>query len=59
MSEQAPAVTAVVLTGIQIPFWSIVVLMVKWTVATLPALFILWMLSGLAVLVFAEVAKYF
>lgn len=43
----------VVVTDIRMPFWSMVVFMVKWAIASIPALFILgviwmlvWMLLG-------------
>jgi len=42
----------VVVTDIEIPFMSMVVLMVKLAIASIPALFILTMLGGLFSLVF-------
>lgn len=37
----------VIVTDIQMPFWSIVVLMVKWAIAAIPALIILMVLGGI------------
>jgi hypothetical protein len=37
----------VVVTDIKIPFWSIVVLMVKWAIAAIPAVIILMILTAL------------
>jgi hypothetical protein len=37
----------VVVTDIKIPFWSMVVLMVKWAIAAIPAVIILMLLAGL------------
>jgi len=39
----------VIVTDIQMPFWSMVVFMIKWTVASVPALIILSFLVGLVV----------
>jgi len=39
----------VIVTDIQMPFWSMVVFMIKWTVASVPALIILSLLVGLVV----------
>jgi hypothetical protein len=39
--------TKVVITDIQIPFWSMVVLLVKLSLAAIPAMLILGTLSGL------------
>jgi hypothetical protein len=46
--------TEVVVTGIQMPFWSVVAFMIKWAVASIPAaivlitiFFLLWFLFGL------------
>lgn len=44
---------SVVITDIRIPFWSMVVLMVKWVIAAIPALLILIALGLVASLVFA------
>jgi hypothetical protein len=38
----------VVVTDIKIPFWSMVVLMVKWAVAAIPALIILLVIGAVA-----------
>lgn len=35
----------VVLTGVQIPFFSMVWLILKWALASIPAMVLLWMLS--------------
>jgi len=37
----------VVVTDIKIPFWSMVVLLVKWAVAAIPAVIILFFLAAL------------
>ncbi len=42
----------VVVTDIKIPFVSMVILMVKWAVAAIPALFILFIIGGLLTMVF-------
>lgn len=36
----------VVVTDIKIPFWSMVVLMVKWTLAAIPAILILFLIAA-------------
>ncbi len=36
----------VVVTDIKIPFWSMVVLLVKWTIAAIPAVAILFFIGG-------------
>ncbi len=41
----------VVVTDIKIPFLSMVILMVKWAVAAIPALFILFIFGGLLTMV--------
>ena len=41
----------VVVTDIKIPFSSMVILMVKWVVAAIPALFILFIIGGLLTMV--------
>ena len=41
----------VVVTDIKIPFWSMVVLMVKWAIAAIPAVIILMLLVALITLV--------
>ncbi len=38
----------VVVTDIKIPFWSMVVLLVKWAIAAVPAVMILMLLAALA-----------
>ena len=37
----------VVVTDIKIPFWSMVILMVKWAIAAIPAVIILMLLAAL------------
>lgn len=37
----------VVVVDIKIPFWSMVVLMVKWAIAAIPAVIILFLLSAI------------
>ncbi len=37
----------VVVVDVKIPFWSMVVLLVKWTIAAIPAFIILFILAGL------------
>ena len=39
--------TEVVVTNIRMPFWSMVVFMIKWAVAAIPAFAILVILGGL------------
>jgi hypothetical protein len=43
----------VVVTDVKIPFWSMVVLMVKWAIAAIPALIILLVIGALASTVIA------
>ena len=38
----------VVVTDIRMPFWSMVVFMIKWAIAAIPALIILAVLGGVA-----------
>ena len=45
----------VVVTDVKIPFWSMVVLMVKWAVAAIPALIILLVIGTVASTVIAAV----
>jgi len=40
--------TEVVVTNIRMPFWSMVVFMIKWAVAAIPAFAILVILVGIA-----------
>jgi len=42
----------VVVTDIRIPFVSLMVLTIKWVIASIPALMILWFLSMAGVMVF-------
>ncbi len=42
----------VVVTDVQIPFLSLMVLTIKWVLASIPALIILWFLSMLGVMLF-------
>lgn len=39
--------TEVVITNIRMPFWSMVVFMVKWSIAAIPAIIILAVLASL------------
>jgi hypothetical protein len=43
----------VVVTDVKIPFWSMVVLMVKWAIAAIPALIVLLVIGALASMVIA------
>jgi hypothetical protein len=43
----------VVVTDVKVPFWSMVVLMVKWAVAAIPALIILFVIGAVASMVIA------
>ena len=45
----------VVVTDVKIPFWSMVVLMVKWAVAAIPALIILLVIGAVASAVIAAI----
>jgi len=45
----------VVVTDVKIPFWSMVVLMVKWAVAAIPALIILLVIGAVASTVIAAI----
>ena len=45
----------VVVTDVKIPFWSMVVLMVKWAIAAIPALIILLIIGAVASMVFAAI----
>jgi hypothetical protein len=49
--------TSVVVTDIQMPFWSMVVFMVKWSVASIPAAIILLIIVTLFLGVFANLLK--
>jgi hypothetical protein len=44
--------TNVVVTDIRIPFLSLMVLTIKWVLAAIPALIILWFLAMLGTMVF-------
>ncbi|MBE0612354.1 MAG: hypothetical protein IH604_01680 [Burkholderiales bacterium] len=46
----------VVVTDIKIPFWSMVVLMVKWAIAAIPAVIILMLIGLLVSVVLSMVA---
>lgn len=46
---------AVVVTDVEIPFWSMVVLLVKWAIAAIPALVILLVIGAVASAVVAAV----
>jgi hypothetical protein len=43
----------VVVVDVKIPFWSMVVLMVKWAIAAIPAAIILFLLGAILISVFA------
>jgi len=45
----------VVVTDIKIPFWSMVILMVKWAIAAIPAMFILLVMSALVSIALAAI----
>jgi hypothetical protein len=45
----------VVVTDVKIPFWSMVVLMVKWAVAAIPALIILLVIGAVVSMVMAAI----
>ena len=45
----------VVVTDVKIPFWSMVVLMVKWAVAAIPALIILILIGAVASMVISAI----
>ena len=45
----------VVVTDVKIPFWSMVVLMVKWAIAAIPALVILLVIGAVASMVSAAI----
>ena len=45
----------VVVTDVKIPFWSMVVLMVKWAVAAIPALIFLLVIGAVASTVIAAI----
>jgi hypothetical protein len=49
MSTPSPEPTPVRIVAIKIPFWSMVVLMVKWSIAAIPAALILFLLYLLVV----------
>ena len=42
----------VVITDIRIPFFSLMVLTIKWVLASIPALIILWLISMVAMMLF-------
>jgi len=42
----------VVVTDVRIPFFSLMVLTIKWVIASIPALMILWFLSMAGMMVF-------
>ncbi len=51
--DQEPA-RSVILTDIKIPFLSITFFMLKWTIASIPAILILGITSGLVMLIVAD-----
>jgi len=44
----ADSTNTIVVTDIKIPFWSLVVLMVKWALASIPAVLILVVIGAIA-----------
>jgi len=44
--------TKIIISGIDIPFWDLVVFIVKFTLASIPALFIIWFVFMLFGMVF-------
>ena len=46
----------VVVTDVKIPFWSMVVLMVKWAIAAIPALIILLVIGAVVSMVLAAIS---
>ncbi len=51
-------INRVTIANIDMPFWSIVMLMVKWAIASIPALFILWLLGVFLVWLFGMILHY-
>jgi hypothetical protein len=47
-----PSPNEVRIVDVRMPFWSMVILMVKWTIAAIPALLILSAVAGLVVALF-------
>ena len=45
----------VVVTDVRIPFWSMVILMVKWAIAAIPALIILLVIGAVVSMAFAAI----
>ena len=45
----------VIVTDVQIPFWSMVVLMVKWAIAAIPAVIILLVIGAVGSMVVAAI----
>lgn len=54
MSDQATSVQAVIVTDIRMPFWSMVVLLVKLVIAAIPALVILMLIGILTFISLGE-----
>lgn len=46
----------VVVTDVRIPFWSMVILMVKWAIAAIPALIILLVIGAVVSVVIAAIS---
>src|SRR5688572_2406427 len=55
LSPGRPTSQAVVITDIAMPFGSMVVFMVKWSIATIPALIILSLIGGLLIALLAVI----
>lgn len=53
MDTASDARTEVVVTDVQMPFWSMVVFMIKWALASIPAFIILAILGALVAGTFA------
>ena len=46
--------THIVVTDIKMPFWSMVILMIKWAIAAIPAFIILAVLGGISATIFGS-----
>ena len=49
----------VVVTNIKMPFWSMVVFMIKWALATIPAMIILGIVGAIALAVLGGFGAFF
>lgn len=59
MADDQESTRHVVVTDIRMPFWSMVVLMVKWAIAAIPALLLLAVLAAAAAALFGSVQTFF